>query len=77
VNRGLALLLAIAGGAVFAFAIVTAGTVALAGVLWLFVFGDNSWPSWVSAGLDIAIPVTGLALWALASWTLFIRLKRN
>ena len=73
-NRGVRLLLAVVGGAGGALAIVMAGTVMLMGVLWLYVFGDDSWPRWVDPALDIAIPVVGLLLWAYLGCLIWRRL---
>ena len=46
-SRGVALLLAILGGAVAAFAATVAFVGVTAGVLWIYVFGDDTWPAWV------------------------------
>jgi hypothetical protein len=75
VNRWVALLLAVIGGAAVALALLMFGTAALAGLLWIFVFGDDPWPGWVGPALDIAIPIVGLGLWALFSWAIWNRLK--
>jgi hypothetical protein len=75
VNRWVALLLAIIGGAAAALALVMFGTAGLFGLLWIFVFGDDPWPGWVESALNIAIPIIGLALWALFSWAIWNRLK--
>jgi hypothetical protein len=74
VNRGLALLLAIAGGAIAAFAIVVAVGGGLLGFLWLFVFGDDPWPAWAEHFLNLAIPIAGLALWVILGWIIWRRL---
>ena len=63
-NRGLALLLAIVGGAAGALSAVAAFAVTLMGILWIFVFGDDNWPAWVERTLNVSIPVLGLVLWA-------------
>ena len=74
-NRWVALLLAVVGGAAAALTLVMFGTAAAVGLLWIFVFGDDSWPGWVEPALDIVIPLVGLALWALFSWAIWNRLK--
>jgi hypothetical protein len=76
VNRGIALLLAVIGGAAVALALSMFGTAAIVGVLWIFVFGDDPWPGWVEPALNIAIPLVGLGLWALSSWAIWSRLVR-
>ena len=68
-------MLAIIGGAAVALALMMGGTAAVAGFLWIFVFGDDSWPGWVEPTLSILIPIIGLALWALFSWAIWNRLK--
>jgi hypothetical protein len=75
-NRGIALLLAIIGGAAVALSLSMFGTAAIVGVLWIFVFGDDPWPGWVEPTLNIAIPVVGLALWALSGWAIWSMLGR-
>ena len=75
-NRRLALALAVIGGAAAALALVMFGTAAVAGVLWIFVFGDDPWPTWVATVLDVVIPLVGLGLWAMFSWAIWRQLKR-
>ena len=75
-NRGVALLLAIVGGAAIALALLMAGTGFVAGALWLLVFGDDPWPGWVGTMLNIAIPLVGLLLWAMFSRAIWLRLRR-
>ncbi len=38
------------------------------GILWLFVFGDNSWPAAVDTLLPILLIVVLLALWTASLW---------
>jgi hypothetical protein len=75
VNRWVALLLAVIGGAAIALALTMFGTAAVFGFLWIFVFGDDPWPGWVEPALGIAIPVVGLALWASFSWAIWTYLQ--
>jgi hypothetical protein len=74
VNRGVALLLALVGGAAVALAAAMGVTVMTMGVLWLFVFGDDRWPGWIEPALDVAIPLLGLAIWAVAALLIWRRL---
>ena len=75
-NRAIAALLAVAGGAAAAlFALMLLGGGFL-GLLWLFVFGDDPWPGWAEAVLNIAIPLVGLFLWALFGRQIWLRLRR-
>ncbi len=74
-NRGVALLLAIIGGAAIALALLMAGTGIVAGALWIFVFGDDPWPGWAETILNILIPLVGLVLWAMFSRAIWFRLK--
>ena len=73
-NRWLALLLAIAGGAIAALALVVAVGGGLLGFLWLYVFGDDPWPVWAENFLNLAIPIAGLVLWAIIGWIIWRRL---
>ncbi len=74
-SRAIAVLLSLVGGAAFALASVMGATAVIAGVLWIFVFGDDAWPEWVMAALDLLIPLVGLVLWAVASLQIWFRLK--
>ena len=75
-NRFAAVLLAVVGGAAAAlFALMVLGG-GLLGFLWLFVFGDDPWPGWAEAALNIAIPLIGLFLWALFGWQIWLRVRR-
>lgn len=72
-----ALLLAIAGGAIAAYTTVLLIGGAVLGVLWLWVFGDDLWPQWAMTGLELIIPVGGLVLWAIFAWIIWVQLKRS
>ena len=74
-NRWIALLLAIAGGAIAAYAAVVLVGGALLGMLWLYVFGDDPWPAWAVTALDVLIPVGGLGLWATFGWLIWSRVN--
>ena len=73
-NRWLALLIAIVGGGAAALAVLVAFVPALYGLLWIFVFGDDSWPDWVDKVSNIAVPLIALAIWAIAGWLIWKRL---
>ncbi len=75
-NRFAAALLAIIGGAAVALGVLMLGTGAVAGILWIFVFGDDPWPNWAMTTLNLIIPVVGLFFWAVFGWQLWLRLKR-
>jgi hypothetical protein len=76
VNRFAAALLAIIGGAAIALGVLMIGTGAVAGLLWIFVFGDDPWPGWAMTTLNVLIPIVGLLLWAIFGWQIWLRLKR-
>jgi hypothetical protein len=76
VKRIAAALLAIIGGAAVALGALMLGTGAVAGVLWIFVFGDDEWPAWVMTTLNALIPIVGLFLWAVFGWQIWLRLKK-
>ena len=75
-NRFAAALLAIIGGAAIALGVLMIGTGAVAGLLWIFVFGDDPWPGWAMTTLNVLIPIVGLLLWAIFGWQIWLRLKR-
>lgn len=72
---GVVLLLAIVGGAIAAYTTVLLVGGALLGVLWLWVFGDDPWPKWVTTSFDILLPIAGLFLWAIFGWQIWLRFK--
>ena len=74
-TRFLKLLLAVIGGAIGAWAMMLGFVGALYGMLWIFVFGDDSWPGWVETVLNFTVPVVGLGLWAVFSWAIWNRLN--
>ncbi len=39
------------------------------GVLWLFVFGDNSWPAAVDTLLPVGVVIVFLLLWSASLWS--------
>ena len=75
-NRIAAALLAIIGGAAVALGALMLGTGAVAGLLWIFVFGDDEWPAWAMTTLNVLIPIAGLFLWAVFGWQIWLRLKK-
>ena len=75
VKPGVVLLLAIVGGAIAAYTTVLLVGGAVLGVLWLWVFGDDPWPRWVTTSFDILLLVFGLFLWAVFGWQIWLRFK--
>ena len=74
-NRWVALLLAVVGGAIAGYftAIFSGG--AMIGVLWLFVLGDNPWPEgWEYALMAICV-AAGLFVWFWTARLIWSRLK--
>ena len=63
-NRGLAMALAIIGGAFLGYAMLLVIGGGVLGFLWLYVFGDDPWPAWSDYVLGAAIVIGGLAAWA-------------
>lgn len=74
-SRVAAALLAIIGGAAVALGVLMIGTAAVAGILWIFVFGDDPWPAWAMTTLNILIPIAGLFLWAMFGRQIWFRLR--
>ena len=74
-NRWVALLLAVVGGAAGAWAAVLTITGALFGFLWIFVFGDDPWPAWVDPVAGILLIVLGLGLWAAIGWAIWLKVR--
>ena len=76
-NRIAALIGGVIGGAAVAFALTIGVTAMIAGVLWLYVFGDDPWPESANSALNIAIPLFGLAAWALFAWLIYRSLRKR
>ena len=76
-NRWLALLISIIGGAIIAYAMLLVIGGGVLGFLWLFVFGDDPWPEWSNYVLGTAIVVGGLAAWIFGARTVWAALKRR
>ena len=76
-NRWLALAIAIVLGGLAALILTVSITISLIGILWMFVFGDDSWPAWVETALDLLTGPLALALWALLALLIWHRLTRG
>jgi len=77
VNRWLALAVAIVAGAAAAFAAAIAFVSVVYGALWIYVFGDNSWPAWVdpvAGGLMLAF---AFGTWVVVAWRVWRSLART
>jgi hypothetical protein len=77
VSRWVGLLLAIVGGAIAAYTTILLFAGGLLGLLWLYVFGDDPWPSWATNGLNVLIPVGGSVLWGMFGWLIWSWLKKH
>jgi len=54
--------LVIVGGLIMAFAALIGTVAVLAGVAWIFIFGDDPWPEWSNAAImTIALIVAAIA----------------
>ena len=75
-KRWVAPLLAIIGGAIAAYTTILLLAGFLLGVGYLWLFGDDLWPSWATRGFDLLILIGGLIFWALFGLLIWARLKR-
>lgn len=50
---------------------------AIWGVLWLFIFGDNTWPSLVDRSATILVVAVFTTAWALLLWAAYVWGKRQ
>lgn len=75
-NRWLALLLAVVLGAIGAYVGLLFAGGALVGILWLYVFGDDTWPAGWETAVGAVLIAGGLALWAWLAWLIWSRLTR-
>jgi hypothetical protein len=70
VSRWLLLLIAIVGGAIVAWVTVLVAVGGIVGLLWIFVFGDDTWPTgWEIVGL------IGFATWFIAARQIWNRFR--
>ena len=76
-NRWLALAIAIVAGGVAAFAAAIAFVGVVWGSLWIFVFGDNSWPDWVQPVVGGLLLAFAFTVWILVAWRLWRTLGRT
>ena len=74
-NRWLALLLSIIGGAIIAYFLVLAIGGAVLGFLWLYVFGDDPWPAWSNYVIGTAIVIGGFVAWFASARMIWDKLK--
>jgi len=75
-KRYLYTLLFLAPGALVALIVASAIAGTTAGFLWLFVFGDNSWPMIAERGLALLFPFTFFGLWSAFVIAGFVMGKR-
>lgn len=62
-NRWLLLLLAVVGGAIAAYLAVLAVGGGILGFLWLYVFGDDTWPTWWEPIFVVLLGLMAFAVW--------------
>jgi hypothetical protein len=75
VNRWVALLIAVVGGAAVAYGVLVFAANALAEVHWVRTFVAKPWPAWTDPLVGAAILLAGLLLWALIGWFIWSRLR--
>jgi len=75
VNRWLALVLALFGGALAAWFGAMGAFAMLYGVLWIFVFGDSPWPDWVDAVLPVLLLVFAAGVFLVTAWLIWRNLR--
>ena len=76
-NRWLALLLSIIGGAIIAYCLLLAVGGAVLGFLWLYVFGDDPWPAWSNYMICTAIVIGGLVAWYASARMIWDKLRER
>ena len=74
-NRGLALALAILGGGVAAFAAALAFLATVYGFLWIYVYGDNPWPTWVEPVMSALLLIIAFGVGFAVGWIIWKRLS--
>ena len=74
-NRWLLLLLAVVGGAIVAYVTVLIAAGAIVGLLWIFVFGDDSWPEGWEIVVTVILGLIGFAVWFAAAKKIWLRFR--
>ena len=74
-NRWLLLLLAVVGGASVAYVTVLIAAGAIVGLLWIFVFGDDSWPEGWEIVVTVILGLIGFAVWFAAAKKIWLRFR--
>ena len=74
-NRWVVLLMAIVGGAIAAWGATLGFAGALGGFLWIFVFGDDPWPTWTNYAGGIAAFAVGAATWVIVGRAIWLRFR--
>jgi hypothetical protein len=75
VNRWLALLIAVVGGAAVGYAALVFLANALAEIGWVQTFVEKPWPAWTDPLVGAAIIIVGLLLWLMSGWFIWSRLR--
>jgi hypothetical protein len=73
-NRWLAATIAIAIGIVVGGVIMLSVAAAIGSLMWVFVFGDDSWPAWVDPAFAIGMPLLWLGSAAGLAWIVWLKL---
>ena len=76
-SRWLALLIAVIGGGVAAFAAAIGFVAVSYGVLWIYVFGDDPWPKWVDPVLGVLLFAVALGVWVAVGLLIWRQLVRR
>ena len=76
-NRWLALLLSILGGAIIAYCLLIAVGGVVLGIMWLYVFGDDPWPAWSDYVIGSAIVIGGAVAWLASARMIWDKLKAS
>lgn len=76
-NRRLALLIAIVGGAVLGYFVFLFVAGAVLGLLWLYVFGDDPWPEWSDYVVGTVIVLGGLVCWFICARLIWLGLSKS
>lgn len=76
-NRWLLLLLAVVGGAIAAYLAVLAVGGAILGFLWIYVFGDDTWPTGWEPVLVVFLGLVGLGVWYSVARKIWRRFRTN
>lgn len=74
-NRWVAAAISIVSGVIVGGVVMFAVGAAVGSLMWVFVFGDDTWPAWVDPAFAIGMPLFWLLFGAGFAWIVWLKLR--